>query len=1241
MNEKFDRAIGIIEKYDNHYSRRDKLETLFGSEQALGEALWELDRQGKFDAAYEPYFSALQEAPQGSFSSEDFVSLLERLSTQRNRAHLRGGRREISGWGFYLDQMLRKVAHEPKPLLDKLPTFSEPLRTGAAYAFARAGLLKGDDLPSELLEKAAFATVNGCHYKSDIENLQSIWSPKTLGKALAAAGAHEETELWDTEFLSVAEEHATPQQMVRIAANTYHESEVEACTDLLTRHGDEVEDELRDFAQKNESLLKRHAPIVFGMFLCRRAIERGEKADDLAVSMLGKMLGRADSRYIEALAKELPALPDEKLSELLCQIQGNKAGFRLLAHWYDEKVLQKAIEVVQGWDRGDPWCKKEALKAFATLKEDAAPHLLKALESSCFHRDVLIVGLGATGVKETFPKLIELLADTSKVAKKAALEALKSNCEEAKSFLVEALLSRKKAIRLGVAESLRKATADSEVVAAAKAALTKEKVQEIRSLLEEIAGVEVEEAVSASHPKALRKVIELRKQVAGDKDLQAQVEKILGEGECSLTTDNLPGLLVLLHDKIFGKNMSMVSNLWFQILHQCPEGEVGPWLSASLLSHCSMSWSDKEYGCYANSLSQGQHIYGESFEEPILYHLTKDKEHVAPLEMLKWFANSEYKSALKPCALCLDSDDSQLRKTSTEYLLRADSNVLPFVYPLLQSQKAKTRALAIDVLEHYSDSLDLEELKQALTKERSKKLKARLDNLIFELSQPPIETLEPTAKVHADLDLRLAQQEKSLAKGLDTEKLTPLRWSSGAILSEGARDNILTRMSQLGPKTKDEILEALRLHLQVDTMVPFLLSVEKQYAEDSHERKLGWVLFSSAIFGDNETAERLGNKLDDEARYGSSKSAFYRMEVLRRLATPTAMIWIDRWARKARSKKLKELANKALDDVAKQKGLTADELSERVMVGFGFDIKGKKELIYGSRLLTLALSTGNHVQICDEKGKVIKSMPSPRKDDDKEECKKQKKEVSTLKKEVKRVTASAIDRLENALLSSRRWRVSDFQETYLSNPLLANLARHLLWATYSEKGGIERCFRVDVDLTLADVHDENLTLKEDDLVGLVHPLSISEKLRKLWTDIFFDYELIPPFAQLNREIFTVTDEESDYIELQRFDNIDFPTGMFRGYFERKNWVRGEPQDGGAIQWYTKPIKEANIVVYISFSPGHSVTHYDEWSASQQMSTIRFLQDGEALKLGQVNPVLFSEIVREMNSLQKKAEQAED
>lgn len=81
-----------------------------------------------------------------------------------------------------------------------------------------------------------------------------------------------------------------------------------------------------------------------------------------------------------------------------------------------------------------------------------------------------------------------------------------------------------------------------------------------------------------------------------------------------------------------------------------------------------------------------------------------------------------------------------------------------------------------------------------------------------------------------------------------------------------------------------------------------------------------------------------------------------------------------------------------------------------------------------------------------------------------------------------------------------------------------------MWGIYDADNQLISCFRVAEDSSFSDGQDNPLTLAQGN-IGIPHVLEIPEKQSAEFAQLFSDYELLPPFRQLDRPRSQLSDSE--------------------------------------------------------------------------------------------------------------------
>ncbi|MBS0659090.1 MAG: DUF4132 domain-containing protein [Verrucomicrobia bacterium] len=366
------------------------------------------------------------------------------------------------------------------------------------------------------------------------------------------------------------------------------------------------------------------------------------------------------------------------------------------------------------------------------------------------------------------------------------------------------------------------------------------------------------------------------------------------------------------------------------------------------------------------------------------------------------------------------------------------------------------------------------------------------------------------------------------------------------------------------------------------------------------------------------------------------------LQCLRAIGTDTALMALNGIAQKLKFKALKEKAQALMEEIAQTRGLTREQLADRIVPDCDLDARGSRVFDFGPRQFKFVLGPELKPLVRDATGKLRPDLPAPTKADEAEKAEAAVAEWKLLKKTLREVLKLQAERLEDAMISGRRWTVEEFRTLLVGHPLMINLVRQLVFAAYDEANRPVQTFRVTEDQTLADEHDETVSAPATDSVGLVHPAHLDPATLGAWGQILSDYEIIPPFQQLSRTICPPEAEDLQRTSLVRFKGPRIPGIVVYGMLERSHWSRDVPADGGGFTQHSKFFPAANCTAFIAYT-GLAIGWYEE---PQQIEQVYFVpgyvapemwgQHKNRLRIAEVDRVVVSEVLRLVNAIVAKA-----
>jgi len=395
-----------------------------------------------------------------------------------------------------------------------------------------------------------------------------------------------------------------------------------------------------------------------------------------------------------------------------------------------------------------------------------------------------------------------------------------------------------------------------------------------------------------------------------------------------------------------------------------------------------------------------------------------------------------------------------------------------------------------------------------------------------------------------------------------------------------------------------------------------------------------WAFEALGHLGDDGAARRLAPLVRQWPGEAAHARAVMGLDVLAAIGTDVALMHLNGIAQKVKFKGLQEKAREKIALVAERRGLTADEMADRLVPDLGLDDDGSRTLDFGPRAFRVGFDEQLRPFVRDSEGKRLPDLPKPGKSDDAEKGAAAVETWKALKKDAKTVASQQLLRLELAMCGRRRFSAEVYRDFFVAHPLVVHVVRRLVWGVYDDAERLLATFRVAEDGSLADASDDTFVLPEGARVGVVHALELPQDAAARWGQVFGDYEILQPFRQLGRETFRIVEAEAGEKALKRVEGIKVPTGKVLG-LEQRGWRRGPAQDGGCSWWYERPLP-GNLEAHLSLEPGIIAGMALEFS-EQTLRTVTLERpgtwsEGGVLTFGALDPVLFSEIVRDLEAL---------
>ena len=547
---------------------------------------------------------------------------------------------------------------------------------------------------------------------------------------------------------------------------------------------------------------------------------------------------------------------------------------------------------------------------------------------------------------------------------------------------------------------------------------------------------------------------------------------------------------------------------------------------------------------------------------------------------------------------------------------------------LLSSKKAAVRILAAEVLGKLGER---EALEAALSKEKNAKA---ADAIRAALG---VEAVAPVGSA-ADLAVELTKGSKlkKLSWLLDGQ-LQKVRNADG-IADDTLRNAILLSYCELGRIGRSDTATGLSAGLDAGDLEKLAVQVFDRWFAGGAQAKHKWVLPFAAVYGGAAMTQRLSKAIHDWPEQQRGAIACDAVMALALSSDPAAIVIVDSISRKFKFRQVKTAAAAALENAARELGMSAEELADRIVPDLGFGRDGKRIFDYGKRSFTVRLTSALELEITNDQGKKVKSMPTPGKTDDPQAVDAYE-DFKTMKKQIKTTVAAQRARLESAFSVLRCWESGRWQALFVENPIMHQFAMSLVWGVY-EDGKLTDTFRYMEDGTFNTVDEDEYTLPENAKIGLVHPVELNGEMLESWKQQLEDYEIKQSIDQLSRTVHTLDPAKTGQKTLEDFGGRMLNALSLSGKLLQQGWYRGSVQDGGAFYCFFREDKELGIGCELRFSgtavgydDGENVTVFDAVFYTGTLNRGSYvydtLSDEQIVPLGSVPTRYYSEIVHQL------------
>lgn len=1253
-------AVKLIKRYeDNEYKALEHLGSMVGTG-SLGAALWELVRQGHPEVALLGSSAWYRMAEDEGYSAQDVLRLLGDIArvypegtkkTHYGATHI-WGEEDLPGVFYGLERLLQGRLSEE--------AFVEGLRGGWAalpgsyghglvYLLASHQKADADEIPEAYRQEAARRLLFAGSGSSHVHWQESIpWPREQWSSSLLACLEAEGGQLSSAQAFLALVPHLAARDIVGLldrlpywAMMSHEWSVVEKLIETLGAPGMPLLEERMQALVGTLQAPSWDQPSFEAFFvgftylgLC---LEHGQVPAPSQDAFWGELVqhmavGWSGSSYQEHCAKlrrHLSVLPNQRLAPML--LARKEVFWQLSAAAPTEAVMERMVDALDSFQGYDYQLEEIVAPGLCAFGEAAVGVFSRALcgSKAIKNRIYLVRALGKTGAVEALPALVAALGDSSKGVREEAQRYLQGfeDTGALVEALASALASRRKADRLGAAQVLAQLPLHARAYEVAQAALAKEKVKEIRQLLEHVAApVEIEESAGA-----------------GGEQLERAREVLLkSEGEGWEAFSGLGMALGALFHEIFVQESqrysiygdSEILKRWVGALKVMPEQAQALEMAVQALPNIA-DWG-KEAHLEALEQHFGTQALLQSASERLSAGLWKTlpgsgkrRTYWESKDALAWLGERCPELARPALLKALEDTRKTSRAAAAAALAKDESQAWHAdVAALLQHKKADVRQDAAALLGVVGARSQLGALEEALQGEKAYKPRRAMEEAVATLRAGSLEvgSFSEDAAGDAALDAALAALPGQAP--VPVEGAPAVRWGSGAALSQEALRWLLSRLPVEADKGPDEILHGVMARVQSGDK-PRLC---RWLLDQAYNKDQGWPLYMLALLGGPEEINALGERLEvlassQRTRWGEDGVAV--MARAQGALVPLAARWLDHWQRRSRRDALRWRAAAGLRKMAADRQMDVDTFLEEVTPDFGFDAQGRRLLDYGARQITALLRPDLKVEFEDERGKVRKTLPAARKDEDPIQIQALRVALGRDRKELTQVYKALAQRLEQQMCSGAPREVAQWRRRFEAHPVFRAAGRGLVFAWEPAPGQQARHFWRHEE-AWQTLEGDAFVLPDQGQVRVAHPAELGQAQREAAAQALRGAGIEPAFAQLERRCFTRQEIREELAVLLRgFEMVT--EAHFLRTLSNQGYTRGARQDAGLIHDSSKALGAWLIALQHS---AVSPEIMESERAECEVHSIAVHREGQEVPMEDWPVWIFSEVMLDVHALAK-------
>ena len=364
------------------------------------------------------------------------------------------------------------------------------------------------------------------------------------------------------------------------------------------------------------------------------------------------------------------------------------------------------------------------------------------------------------------------------------------------------------------------------------------------------------------------------------------------------------------------------------------------------------------------------------------------------------------------------------------------------------------------------------------------------------------------------------------------------------------------------------------------------------------------------------------------------------LHVLANINHPNAIQSLVAYATRFRTKSIQAEAQSIIEEIAKEKGWSSEELADRTVPTANLDDNGELKLDYGSRFFITKYNPTGKLDLFSESGKLINSLPAPNKNDNQELVKESKKFLNESRKSIRKILNIQTNRLYEAMCTQRSWTFSTLENSFFNHPIMKHLCERLIWVLedLQEKRTL---FRLMDDGSLCDEEDREIKILPKAAIKLAHSAFLSKERTSAWRAHLNDYDIKPLFEQFREQTFTLSEEDEKKDVSCQYEGYIINNYKLASEMKKWGFQKGETEDGGYFYYYVKKYPGLKLKATIEFTGSYvgledtpvALRHFYFEDIEQNEDSYDIFSP--KIPFSAIPPVIYSETVSAIDSVAYK------